>query len=78
MFLFFHALAVVKVSDGADRFDFNLSTHYHLKCEKCGGVFDVSAPYLSDMSSLCEHDCDLEIKEHTLFFTGLYKNCKHS
>ena len=31
----------VQVSDGADRFDFNIMPHSHVKCESCGAVDDV-------------------------------------
>lgn len=35
------ALKKVEVPDGPNRFDFILKNHYHVRCIKCGEIFDV-------------------------------------
>ena len=32
----------IEIPDGADRFDFNTSEHYHSQCIECKSVFDVN------------------------------------
>ena len=32
----------VKISDGADRYDFTVAEHPHFRCRTCGGVFDIA------------------------------------
>ena len=39
----------VPVPTGADHFDFNIKPHYHVRCTKCGGVFDVFMPPVTDL-----------------------------
>lgn len=34
------AIRKVKVSEGADRFDFRTEEHYHMRCRRCGRLFD--------------------------------------
>lgn len=34
----------VPVPTGADHFDFNIKPHYHVRCTKCGGVFELFMP----------------------------------
>ena len=35
------SLRKVEVPDGPNRFDFILKNHYHVRCIKCGEIFDV-------------------------------------
>ena len=35
------ALRKVEVLNGPNRFDFTLKNHYHVRCIKCGEIFDV-------------------------------------
>ena len=35
------ALRKVEVPNGPNRFDFTLKNHYHVRCIKCGEIFDV-------------------------------------
>ena len=34
----------IPIPDGADRFDFHVAPHYHIKCRVCSQVFDVDMP----------------------------------
>lgn len=48
---------------GADEFDHRCDTHYHARCEKCGRIFDVDMPYVSDLT---KHITD----QHGFIFTS--------
>ena len=43
------ALRKVEVPDGSNRFDFTLKNHYHVRCIKCGEVFDVDMEQIPDL-----------------------------
>ncbi|MCI6443474.1 MAG: transcriptional repressor, partial [Clostridia bacterium] len=34
---------------GADRFDHIVEKHYHVRCDKCGKLFDVDMPYMGEL-----------------------------
>ena len=50
----------VPVPNGADRFDFNTSEHYHVRCEKCGAAFDVHMPPVVDLLGQVEDASGVE------------------
>jgi len=39
----------IPIPDGADRFDFNVAPHYHVKCRICNQVSDVDMPYQAEL-----------------------------
>ena len=41
----------MEIPGGADRFDHECYKHYHIRCEKCGRVFDVDMEYIAMISS---------------------------
>ena len=43
------ALRKVEVPDGSNRFNFTLKNHYHVRCIKCGEVFDVDMDQIPDL-----------------------------
>ena len=43
------SLRKVEVPDGANRFDFSLKNHYHVRCTKCGEVSDVDMDEIPDL-----------------------------
>ena len=68
-------LRKVSVPDGADRFDFNLSDHYHLRCACCGEVFDVDMDYLKDIETRIGDTKGFVIKGHDIVFQGICPKC---
>ena len=43
------ALRKVEVPNGPNRFDFTLKNHYHVRCIKCGEIFDVDMDQIPDL-----------------------------
>ncbi len=66
----------IPIPDGADCFDFNVSPHYHLKCRKCSGVFDVDMPYQTDLCGKIKNNMGFVIESHQIVFSGLCPDCK--
>lgn len=66
----------IPMPDGADCFDFNCTPHYHIKCRKCGGVFDVDMPYQKDLCRNIANSRGFVIESHQIVFSGLCPDCK--
>lgn len=56
-----------------DRFDWRLTTHDHLWCEKCGCVFDFTLPQALDRQ--IEEVSGMKVRQYTLVARGLCKTC---
>jgi len=62
---------------GIDRFDYNISPHYHFICNCCNAVLDL--PLENDAFPTIEAQASIGfdglIQEHRLYFCGICKNC---
>lgn len=61
---------------GADRFDHLCSDHYHVRCVKCGRVFDVEMDYMTGLENAVRdaHGCIL--LQHDIVFKGICPDCQ--
>lgn len=66
----------VEVPGGADRYDHLTYKHYHVKCEKCGRVFDVDMPYDSELEEKVANKHGFLLTGHTIMFTGVCPDCQ--
>ncbi len=66
----------VEVPGGADRYDHLTYKHYHVKCEKCGRVFDVDMPYDSGLEEKVANKHGFLLTGHTIMFTGVCPDCQ--
>ena len=58
----------VPVPTGAD--------HYHMRCTKCGGVFDVFMPPVTDLIDRVEDSSGVELHRYEILFEGICSACK--
>lgn len=65
------------VANAADRFDYNISRHYHLKCTRCGEFSDLELPYMHDLDSRIETQTGYTLNNHDIVFEGLCPVCKN-
>ena len=63
------AIRRVALPDGADRFDFEKVPHYHIRCTKCGRVFDVDMPYQKHCAAK-SRTCTVLWCNHMILFSG--------
>ena len=61
---------------GADRFDFNTSEHYHVRCEKCGAVYDVHMPHINNLIEQVEDASGVEVQRYDILFEGICRDCR--
>ena len=66
----------VPVPTGADHFDFNIKPHYHVRCTKCGGVFDVFMPPVTNLIDRVEDSSGVELHRYEILFEGICSACR--
>ena len=70
------AIRKVEVPDGYDRFDFTLKNHYHVRCVKCGEVFDVDMDEIPDLQKKIHDTHGMEFLTYDIFFKGICPECR--
>ena len=70
------AIRKVEVPDGSDRFDFILKNHYHVRCVKCGEVFDVDMDEIPDLQKKIHDTHGMEFLTYDIFFKGICPGCR--
>lgn len=65
----------VRIPNAADRFDFNVTNHYHIVCEKCGRVDDLEMPYLDNLNSNIINSNGYSVNSHSIVFFGECPDC---
>ena len=66
----------LEIPGGADRFDHRCHNHYHVKCLKCGRVFDVDMEYIADLEQKIRDTHGFVFSGHDLVFRGLCPDCR--
>ena len=66
----------IVVPGGADRFDFNLAKHYHVRCRRCGNVYDVDMPSLDSVMGMACETHGVQLEGFQIMFTGVCQNCR--
>ena len=63
----------LNVGEHADRYDADITNHYHFLCEKCGEVSDL---YENELDITFKTDKDISVKSHELYVYGICGKCK--
>ncbi len=70
------AVRKVEVPDGPDRFDFTLPNHYHVRCVRCGEVYDVDMDVISDLEERIHDTHGMKFLGYDIFFKGICPECQ--
>ena len=70
------SLRKVEVPDGANRFDFSLKNHYHVRCTKCGEVSDVDMDEIPDLLERIHNTHGIEFVDYDISFKGICPKCR--
>lgn len=65
----------LRVGDGTDHFDADVSSHYHFICKECGSVLDLEMDNIDAINDIAAQNFDGEIEGHSTYFYGLCGNC---
>ena len=65
----------VMIPDGADRYDFNTTSHYHIVCDECGRVDDIEAKTNERLVDEVSDSFGYKVKGFTAVFFGTCPEC---
>ncbi len=75
-------ISKVSIYDGADRFDYKLNRHNHIKCSQCQQIFDAPASSDSALEEIIRlnkqlaETSDFEILGYEIVFSGICPDCR--
>lgn len=67
----------MEIPGGADRFDHLCHDHCHVKCEKCGRVFDVDMEYITGLEKNIKDSHGFQFTGYDILFKGICPSCKN-
>lgn len=65
----------LRVGDGTDHFDADISNHYHFICQDCSSVIDLEMDNMDQINQIANKNFDGLITSHVAYFTGSCGNC---
>lgn len=65
----------LELPTGPDRFDHLCHRHYHVRCEKCGRIFDVDMDCIPDLEKNIRDRRGFQITGHDILFRGICPEC---
>ena len=66
----------IEIPGAADRFDHRCDEHYHIKCEKCGRVFDVDMDAIPDPYKNIRNKHGFKFSGCSIVFSGICPECQ--
>ena len=68
----------MEIPGGAERFDHHCQDHCHVRCEKCGRVFDVDMEYITGLEKRIKDDHGFAFTGYDILFRGICPDCRTS
>lgn len=65
----------LRVGDGIDHFDADISPHYHFVCSHCGCVIDLDMDSIEDILQVANANFGGHITGHATYFYGTCEEC---
>lgn len=65
----------LRLGDGVDHFDADISKHYHFICGHCGKVIDLEMEDIDLVMGIAGQRFKGSITSHTTYFSGLCEDC---
>lgn len=66
----------IELAGGADRFDHLCQDHCHVRCEKCGRVFDVDMDFVSGLEQNIRDPRGFRFNGYDIIFRGICPECR--
>lgn len=66
----------LEIPGGADHFDHRCHDHLHVRCEKCGRVFDVDGEYITGLEKAIQNDHGFKFTGYDILFRGICPDCQ--
>ena len=72
------AILRIPVPNGADRFDATVFPHYHIRCTRCGRVYDMRELSPEDIHIQLSDTEEYQITGYMILFEGICRGCGES
>ena len=66
----------IETPGGADRFDHQTHDHCHVRCEKCGRIFDVDTEYITGLEKGIRDSHGFAFTGYDILFRGICPDCQ--
>ena len=66
----------MEIPGGPDRFDHRCHDHCHVKCERCGRVFDVDMDYITGLEKNITDTHGFAFTGYDILFRGICPECQ--
>ena len=66
----------MEIPGGPDRFDHRCHDHCHVKCERCGRVFDVDMEYITGLEKNITDTHGFAFTGYDILFRGICPECQ--
>lgn len=66
----------IEVPGGADRFDHLCHDHCHVRCEKCGRLFDVDMEFVFGLEKNIRDSHGFQFTGYDIIFKGICPECR--
>ena len=66
----------ISMPTGSDRFDYNLTTHYHAVCQKCSQVYDIDLPDTTAINEKIQADTGFSVTGYQFVVNGICATCQ--
>ena len=66
----------IETPGGADRFDHQTHDHCHVRCEKCGRIFDVDMEYITGLEKGIRDSHGFAFTGYDILFRGICPDCQ--
>ncbi len=70
-------ISELNLSGTVSRYESRKENHYHFRCERCGGVFDLDEPVNNELDERVAKRTGFKVSYHQLEFRGLCNDCRH-
>ncbi len=67
----------VEFGEGKYRYEIKKGDHHHLICTNCGSVKDIKDKYMNELEKEIQESTGFMVKNHSMEFFGLCKNCQN-
>ena len=68
----------ISPSNGPDRYDANITPHYHFICSECSKVLDMDLKPQTGLDQLANEQFEGTVTNHVTHFFGLCPECNHN
>lgn len=65
----------LRLGDGTDHFDADISDHYHFICTECGSVIDLTMDRIDMIDDIAGTNFPGELTGHVTYFYGICDKC---